>query len=224
MALKWLQRAHDTLSICEVDELSLGGLETRLAICQSLIRTYLGQQTAQARQEAERIIMDMEAQLGDKPVVLHWHVELLQHSPREEVDVQTYASILRRMVRAFDRSAENLDFLLHHVKELGERSIQLACALLDELLLQGVAAAKQHEHVGKVLIRRIWFSVKEEDAERSVSALANVLNTLYQLLHEPAEPAAAGAAHYVSIYRKMRGYNELTSQDYLEESRDSDCN
>lgn len=199
MALKWLRRAQGAISSCEVDELSLRGLEIRLAICQSLVRTHLGQGSPRALQEAESLVANMETQLGDKPIVLHWRLEILQHAPREEVNTNAYATILRRMIRAFDNSDETFVFLLHHIKELGDRATQLACALLDELLLQRVVPSKQMEHIGKALVRRIWFAIQVEEHEGSLSVLVNLLNTLYEMLQTPVESPIAGAVHAVRL-------------------------
>lgn len=218
-ALKWLQRARATLSICPADELSARGLETRLAISQSLIRTYLAQGTTQALQDAEGIVVDVETQLGDRPITLQWRLELLQNSPKEEINAQAYATLLRRMIHAFDHSDENFGSLLCHIKELGERASQLACTLIDEFILKMLAPSCKDEHLGKALVRRVWFSAKEEETTSVVKELSTMLNALYRILDEPVSPEVAGAVHSVSLRLLWTTLRGLTKPVDLEEVR-----
>ncbi|KAH8178208.1 meiosis protein SPO22/ZIP4 like domain-containing protein [Sarocladium implicatum] len=197
MAAKWLKRAQNAISLCEIDDLSMRGLDIRLEICQSLIRTHLRQDTPEGIEEAESLVLGMESQLGDKPIVLHWRLEILQCRPREEVTVQALATILRRMIRVFDGSGEMLDFLLHHIKELGENAVQLACALLDQLMLQSILPSKLHPLIGRVLIRRIWLAVKDEASDNPAETLQSLLRAIHEHLQGPVEPDVAGAAQSV---------------------------
>lgn len=199
MALKWLKRAQQTINSSDIDELSVDGLEIRLAICQSLFRALLSQMTPEALQEAEELVSLMEDQVGDKPVVLHWRLEILQKVPKEEFNAQAYASILRRMVRAFDCSDETFRFLLHHIKELREMSATLACGLLDEFMLQRVIPSGKTDYIAKTLVRRVWLVVMGDGSMNTLSNLEKLLTTTYDATFKPVEPDVAGAAQSVRV-------------------------
>ncbi|PTB63793.1 SPO22-domain-containing protein [Trichoderma citrinoviride] len=156
MAVKWLKRAYDIINHQALDQLSAKGLELRLAICQGLVRGLLDVGSHVCVQEAQDLVEYIESEIGDKPLVLHWRLELLQWAPGEAFDVDAYSSILHRMVRSFDYSDASFYFLLHHIRSLGERSPRLARGLLDELLLQHVVSSKKSEWIGKVVVRRLW--------------------------------------------------------------------
>lgn len=199
MAVKWLKRAYDLISRQALDQLSVKGLESRLVICQGLVRGLLDIGSQECIQEANKLIEYIESEVGDKPLVLHWRLELLQKAPGEVFDIEAYSSILSRMVRSFDYSDASFAFLLHHIKNLRERNHHLARGLLDGLLLRHVIASKNSDWVGKILVRRIWMSTMDDT--NSISALTdlhNLLDKAYDGLSAPLEPDITGAAHSVS--------------------------
>lgn len=205
MAVKWLKRAYDLISRQALDQLSVKGLELRLVICQGLVRGLLDIGSQECVEEANRLIEYIESEVGDKPLVLHWRLELLQKAPGEVFDIEAYSSILNRMVRCFDYSDASLEFLLHHINNLRERSHRLARSLLDELLLRHVVASKNSDWMGKTLTRRIWMSTMDDT--NSISAptdLHNLLDKACDGLSEPLEPDITGAAHSVSRSRNTR--------------------
>ncbi|KAM0261936.1 hypothetical protein ACHAQJ_001939 [Trichoderma viride] len=203
MAIKWLKRAYDIISHQALDQLSAKGLELRLAICQGLVRALLDIGSPEYVQEAHRLIEYVESEIGDKPLVLHWRLELLQKAPGETFDIEAYSSILHRMVRSFDYSEASFYFLLHHIKNLRERSPHLARRLLDELLLLHVIPSKKSEWVGKTVVRRIWVStVEDADSVEALEDLRNLLDKVYDGLSGPLESDIAGAAHSV-IWNKI---------------------
>ena len=198
MAVKWLNRAYEVVTLYEVDDLSMRGLDVRLGIYQGLVRKHLGLGTPEGIAEAEGLVFRLESQMGDSPVVLHWRLEILRCKPREEVTVLAHATILRRMIRAFDGADETLNLLLHHIKELGETTVQLACALLDQLVLQSILTSNRKDLIGKVLIRRTWFAVKDEESDNPAETLQNVVKAIHDHSPEPVESDVAGAAQFVS--------------------------
>ncbi|KAK5997795.1 hypothetical protein PT974_00156 [Cladobotryum mycophilum] len=206
MAVKWLKRAHEIISRQALDQLSTHGLELRLAICQGLVRGLLDIGSQESVQEAGDLIAYVESEIGDKPVVLHWRLELLQKSPDEVFDIDAYASLLRRMIRSFDFSDGTFHFLLHHIKELRERSSRLARGLLDELLLQHILQSTKTDWLNKIVVRRIWMSTMETGSvDESMDASAdvkNLLDTIHDTLSEPLKPDVAGAAHSL-IWKKI---------------------
>lgn len=199
MAEKWLRRAYEVISHQALDRLSPLGLELRLAICQGLISAFLAIGSQERVQEATNLIEYIESEIGDKALVLHWRLELLQNAPGEVFDIEAYASILHRMVRAFDCSDVSFHFLLEHVNKLKEKSPRLARSLLDELLLQHVIPSKKAEWIGKSILRRIWMGTADEVDPIAASAdLQHLLDKAYDCLAQPVESDVAGAAQAVS--------------------------
>ncbi|KAL7808906.1 meiosis protein SPO22/ZIP4 like domain-containing protein [Trichoderma gracile] len=204
MAVKWLKRAYNIINHQALDQLSAKGLELRLAICQGLVRGLLDVGSQACVQEANDLVGYIESEIGDKPLVLHWRLELLQRLPGETFDVDAYSSILHRMVRSFDYSDASFYFLLHHIRRLREKSPRLARGLLDELLLQHVISSRKGEWIGKIVVRRIWMvtvdsadASSNSDAPALVTDLQSLLDKLHDCLSEPLSSDIAGAAHSV---------------------------
>ncbi|KAH6608155.1 hypothetical protein Trco_004468 [Trichoderma cornu-damae] len=196
MAVKWLKRAYDVINHQPLDQLTIGGLELRLAICQGLVRGLLDVGSQESIQEANDLVEYVESEIGDKPLVLHWRLEILQKAPGEVFDTDAYSSILHRMVRSFDYSYSSFEFLFYHIKNLNEKTPRLARGLLDELLLQHVVSSNNSEWIGKIVVRRIWMStVDDTDSAESLPQLRNLLDKAYDGLSESLGSDIAGAAH-----------------------------
>lgn len=209
MAVKWLKRAYDIINLQALDQLSAKGLELRLAICQGLVRGLLDVGSDVCFKEANDLIEYIESEIGDKPLVLHWRLELLQRAPGEAFDVDAYSSILHRMVRAFDYSDASFYFLLHHLRNLREKSPRLSRGLLDELLLQHVISSRKGEWIGKIVVKRIWMvtvdpidSSRDADSTELLTDLQRLLDKVHDGLHEPLSSDIAGAAHSVCFNRQ----------------------
>ncbi|RSL67820.1 hypothetical protein CEP53_002853 [Fusarium sp. AF-6] len=178
MALKWLRRAHTLINGQELERLSTEGLEVRMAIHHDLIQTLLATGSPERVQEADDLVSYVESEIGDKPVVLHWKLEILQRSPGEIFDTDACASILRRMVRSLDLSDAALGFLLHNIKELRDRGSRPAIGLLDELLLTRLLPCGNMDWIGKTLVRRIWMGTMDTEASDAATRLIQLLEQL----------------------------------------------
>ncbi|WAO83090.1 Hypothetical protein NCS54_00027000 [Fusarium falciforme] len=178
MALKWLRRAHALINGQELGRLSTEGLEIRMSIHHDLIQTLLATRSPERVQEADDLVSYVESEIGDKPVVLHWKLEILQRSPGEIFDVDACASILRRMVRSLDLSDVALGFLLHNIKELRDRGSRLAIGLLNELLLTRLLPCGNMDWIGKTLVRRIWMGTMETETSDAATRLIQLLEQL----------------------------------------------
>ncbi|KAL7962386.1 meiosis protein SPO22/ZIP4 like domain-containing protein [Trichoderma compactum] len=204
MAVKWLKRAYGIINHQALDQLTSKGLELRLAICQGLFRGLLDVGSAECVQEANNLVEYIESEIGDKPLVLHWRLELLQKAPGEIFDIDAYSSILHRMVRTFDHSDASFYFLLHHIKSLREKNHRLARGLLDELLLQHIMSSKNNGWIGKTVVRRIWMStVDETNSTEALADLQKLLDKVNDALPEPLGCDIAGAAHSKVIWSKI---------------------
>ncbi|POR34574.1 Uncharacterized protein TPAR_05222 [Tolypocladium paradoxum] len=202
MALKWFKRASDLVNSQNLEQLSMHGLELRLAICQGRVQSLLGIGSPECLQEANDLVAYVESEVGDKPFVLHWRLEIIQKSPEEVFDAEAYASILRRMIRCFDFSDGTFHFLLHHIKELRDKSSRLACGLLDELLKQHVLHSRNNAWINKAVVRRVWMATMNSESTESLTALHDLLDQVFDALSEPLSPDATGAAHSL-IWKKL---------------------
>ncbi|KAH7257673.1 meiosis protein SPO22/ZIP4 like-domain-containing protein [Fusarium tricinctum] len=176
MALKWLRRALGLINEQELERLSTEGLELRMAIHHELIQALLATEAKESLQEADELASLVESEIGDKPVVLHWKLEILQKSPSEVFNEDSRASILRRMIRSLDLSDAGLGFLLHGISELRTRGPRLAVGLMEELILKKLIPAGNMNWIGKALVRRVWMAMMETDTTVSVADLIRILD------------------------------------------------
>lgn len=197
MALKWLRRANQLINSQDLGKLSAEGLQLRLAICHDLIQALLGVGSQECIQEADDLISYTESEIGDKPVVLHWRLEILLKSPGEVFDTEAYASILRRMIRSAESSDAIFTFLLHHIKELRERNSRLAIGLLDELLLTRLVQSNNTDWMGKVIVRRVWVGTMETDSSQGATELMGLIERISGNIDRSLSPDIAGAVHSV---------------------------
>ncbi|KAF4589779.1 TPR-like protein [Ophiocordyceps camponoti-floridani] len=195
LALQWLRRAHDLIDGQSPENLSTHGLELRLAICHGRVQSLLAVDSAESLQEANDIVAYVESELGDKPIVLHWRLEILQKSPDDVMGAEARASILRRMVRCFDRSDDGLDFLLHQFTELSRCCGRLALGLLDELFRRHLLTSANLVWIGKGVVRRTWMVTMVEGDGEVLGSLRGVMDEAFDALSGPLKPDAAGAVH-----------------------------
>ncbi|RKK55326.1 hypothetical protein BFJ66_g4151 [Fusarium oxysporum f. sp. cepae] len=201
MALKWLRRALGLINDQALERLSTEGLELRISIHHELIQALLATGSQDGLQEAEDLVSHVESEIGDKPVVLHWRLEILQRSPSEFFNADACASILRRMIRSLDLSDAGLDFLLHGISELRMRGPRLAIGLMDELLLRKLMPSRNMDWIGKAIVRRVWIGTMEADASVSV---ADLIHTLDQLVQEADQcDVEASTAALSLIWKKL---------------------
>ncbi|KAF5672453.1 transcription factor [Fusarium heterosporum] len=180
MALKWLRRAFDLINEQELERLSTEGLELRISIHHELIQALLATESQESLQEADNLASLLESEIGDKPVVLHWKLEILQKSPSEVFNVDACASILRRMIRSLDLSDAGLGFLLHGISELRTRGPRLAIGLMEELMLERLIPCGNMDWIGKALVRRVWMGTMEIDASVGAANLTQILDRVDQ--------------------------------------------
>lgn len=205
MALKWFKRAHDMLHAQGLDKLSMRGLDLRMAITHGRVQSLLASPSPGCLHEASDLVAYVESEMGDKPVVLHWQLEILQKSPAETFDAEAYSSVLRRMIRCFDFSDGTLDFLLHHTRHLRDKSPRLACALLDELTRQHLLQSGRAEWVDKAIVKRVWMETTQPASAEGLESLRSLLDASQDALPEPLGPAPAGAAQSVGWRRATTG-------------------
>lgn len=197
MSIKWLKRARRILNSQQLDRLSVEGLDNRLAIYQYLVWNHLATKEPEMIAEADELVASVEAEIGDKPIILHWKLEILQRLPDEMCDANTYASILERMIRIFDFTDQSYHFLMHHIKEL-HRSSSLAFALLDKFLAQCILQSGNIVWLEKLIVRYAWMSSMETGLSGTgMTALKEALSTVRRNYPMHLSPECIGAVHSV---------------------------
>ncbi|KAF4966640.1 hypothetical protein FSARC_5689 [Fusarium sarcochroum] len=193
MALKWLRRAHSLINDQELERLSAEGLELRMSIYHELIHALLATGSQEGLQAADSLASHVESEIGDKPVVLHWKLEILQRSPDEIFNVDACASILRRMIRSLDLSDAGLGFLLHRISEIRKRGPRLAVSLMDELILSKLLPCGNTEWIGKAIVRRVWMGTMETELSVGATELIQLLGQLTQEVGQCSVDVATAA-------------------------------
>lgn len=219
LALQWFKRAHDLINAQSLEQLSAHGLELRLAICHGRVQSLLALGSAASLQEASNLVAYVESEMGDKPVVLHWRLEILRKSPGEVFDAEACTSILRRMIRCFDRSDETFRFLLHQIKELRDKSERLACGLLDEFMRLHVLRSANVAWINKVVVKRISMATAQADDEASLKTLHGLMENAHDALSGPLKTDAAGAVHSVSGHLVVEAETDLLGVARMEKGR-----
>ncbi|KAM0339705.1 hypothetical protein ACHAPQ_001521 [Fusarium lateritium] len=180
MALKWLRRALCLIDEQELERLSTEGLELRMSIHHELFQALLATGSNENLQEADSLASLVESEIGDKPVVLHWKLEILQKSPGEVSNADACASILRRMIRSLDLSDAGLVFLLHGISELRTRGPRLAVGLMGELILKQLIPSGNINWIGKAIVRLVWMTTMETETAVSAADLIQILDQVAQ--------------------------------------------
>lgn len=210
MAIKWLRRARSAINSQELDRLSAEGVQNRLAICHDLIQALMASGRPNCVAEAADLVGFVESEIGDKPIVLHWRLEILQKSPDETSDTESYACILQRMVRIFDFSVEGFGFLVNHIRKLYAKNCRLGRDLLDVFLTQKLLQSENIEWIGKAVVNRIWMATSEvEDVEQNQEAPLELLNEVYKATGRPLPPDISGAVHAVGAQNRTQSSSYL---------------
>ncbi|KAJ0162227.1 hypothetical protein CTA2_4896 [Colletotrichum tanaceti] len=208
MAARWLERAYDVINAQDLVHLSRDAIELRLAVCQALVHAFLGVDTQGSSQRALELVNYIESEIGDKPVVLLLRLELLQKTPAEVFDVDAYADILRRMVRAFNFSEAHFKLLVHHARKLHDKSPTQATSVVDGMLRGTMASSGRDEWVERLVLLRIWMETTQRDSLAAVEGLATVLAGLQDNLEKPFGASAAVGA-LTLIWKKIEvNYNQ----------------
>ncbi|SPO03320.1 uncharacterized protein DNG_06002 [Cephalotrichum gorgonifer] len=150
MAAKWLERAYEIIDGQDIEKLSRDGVELRLMILQAFIQALVGTKTQENLKKAEDCVAYVEAELGDKPVLLLLRLELLQNVPEEEFDPLAYENVLNRMVKSFNYTEEHFKFMLHHARWLYNRSAALGCSVMDGLMTTRILPSEKKQYFGEL--------------------------------------------------------------------------
>lgn len=198
MAVKWLTRADEFVSSLDLETLSREAVELRISISQALIQAFLGQDTAHSLQQAEDHVASMESDMGDKLVVLLLRLEILQRSPSEVFDKDSYAAILRRMIRTVSLSDSTFRLLISHIRELNDKSPTIAMQTMDQFLFDQVLPSEKHEWIERAFIIRVMFSTSRRDSVDIIGGLKAAFDRAFEALQKPMAADSAIAILTVS--------------------------
>ncbi|CAJ2511272.1 Uu.00g068970.m01.CDS01 [Anthostomella pinea] len=202
LAVKWLERAYGLINRQELGQLSRDAVEMRLAISQALIQAYLNTDTADGFQKAENHVGYIQNEMGDSLVVLLLRLEILLHSPGEVFDSDSYASVLRRMIRTVDISESSFKLVVHHIRKLDDKSPGLACSVLDEFITSRILPAQRDEWVDKVVILRSHMAVTHRDTSEGIQALTAMFDQVETTTEKPL-PAATALGVQILVWKKV---------------------
>lgn len=180
MAVKWLARAHEFINSLELDQLSRDAIELRLSISQAFIHALLGLDTSDGFQRAESHVAFIESEIGDKLVVLLLRLEILQRAPGEVFDSDSYANILRRMVRAITLSDATFKLLICHIRKLDDKSPTTALQILDQLISDQILPSEKKEWIERSVLLRAMFSTSHWDSSEAVDGLKMLFDHVTQ--------------------------------------------
>lgn len=202
MATKWLERAYDFLSSQDLEMLSRDGIELQLTISQALVRAFLGLDTTESLQKAESLVGYLESEAGDKLVVLLLRLDVLVKAPGEVFDSNTYANVLRRIMRAMDLSDTNFKLLISRIRKLDDKGPALACQVTDEFIKLHILPSRKYEWIERALTLRVYMSTSQRDSPETVNGIRSLLDHVQESLEKPlAAHAALGIITVRAIHK-----------------------
>lgn len=199
MANKWLERSYEVLNRQELDRLSMDASELRISIIEATVKSLLGSKETVAADKARNLVDLLENELGDKLVVLLLKLELLSSESTESFDGSSYYEVIQRMIRTMVSSEPNFKLVMFHIRKLNDKSPNLACNALDDLLRLRVNASGHEDWLEKVLITRIWMTVNQNESADTIGSLEHILTSISSNLSRPLGSTVSLAAHTVSL-------------------------
>lgn len=189
MAVKWLERAWDVINGQQLQDLPRDAVELRVAILQALVTALLGCQTIDSIAQAQNLVKYVESEVGDRPFVLLLNLEVLNKSPAEVFDADTYANILKRMIRSFRPAESSFKMLVHYIRKLHDKSPGLGCKVLDEFLVSQIKSGHD-QWIDSLVVHRMWMTTNQRDFAGTVEDAQKALERLEKPVGSDATFAA----------------------------------
>ncbi|KAI8961072.1 SPO22-domain-containing protein [Daldinia sp. FL1419] len=202
LAVKWLERAHESINSQDLEQLPREIIELRLTVSQALVHAYLNLNTAEGFKKAENHVCYIESELGDKTVVLLLRLELLLSSPAEVFDSNAYAEVLRRMVRCLEISESSFNLMMHHIRKLDDKSPSLASSVLGEFIILRVLPTQQGTWVERAIVLCVQMATSHRDTDETIQELGTIFDHVENKLENPL-PAAAVIALQILIWKRV---------------------
>ena len=194
VALKWLNRAHEAITVHEPEQLTIDGQELRLTILQQLIKALCHEGSPDSLQDA----WDMSSLIANESLALHLRLEILEKTPPGMVDNSVYASTIYGLIGCCDFQSGSIEFILYHLKQLRDKCSEVAISLLDTLLMKTVSREDIGDAIEKAFATRVWMSTMESHAKGATAALQKFLDLTIEKMRKPLSSAACNACLSVS--------------------------
>jgi len=204
-ATQWLEYALVNVAETEDDDqLSKDAEDLKLAIYERLVKARIALGTLDDIKKASDLVEYLHSRLGDDPRVLLFRVVMLESAPPEEFDVDTFASVLRKMTKSFKFTANAFEWMCTKLVSLSNRRPQAATSILDDFLITLVLSAKMDKWIVKVLALRIRMTAAQYDAAgvpdvSGPSQLQPLLDKVLSNLMEPLSAATVTAIQSVRV-------------------------
>ncbi|KAK0704841.1 meiosis protein SPO22/ZIP4 like-domain-containing protein [Lasiosphaeris hirsuta] len=189
IAIKWLERADETVNRQSLESPSREGIELRLAILQALVSALLKTGATKDLERAKNYVDCIEAEVGNKLVVSLLRLELLQKTPAEVFDSDAYSIVLRHMIKDFNFTEPGFKLIIYHIRKLHDKSPGSGCTVLDDFIL-ALSKAENDIWVEKAIVSRIWMTSNQRDTLATIDAVRSVLSNLTKPLSAEAAIAA----------------------------------
>lgn len=197
LAIKWLRRALEIINSRHLDELSIDASNLRISVIQSLIKALLSVEDKKLILEAQSLLDMLEAEVGDKLVVLLLRLEMLTIPSNDRFDCHAYRDILQRIMRIAHLTEPNFKLLMFHIRKLNDESPNLARQTIEELINTRILTEGRDEHIEKILVTRIWMALGHKDSENETERLSSLLSKLLANTKKSISPTATLASHTV---------------------------
>ncbi|KAK3985786.1 meiosis protein SPO22/ZIP4 like-domain-containing protein [Cladorrhinum sp. PSN332] len=210
IAVKWLDRANDIINGQELEQLSREGIELRLAVLQALVSAHLGTGTEDGLIKAKNAVDFLEGEMGNKLVVSLLKLDVLHKTPAEVFDGESYAEVLRHIIRNFSFSDSVFKLIMHHIRKLHDKSPAMGGGILDDFIIALRGPDKAH-WMEKAVIARVWMITNQRDSVETITAIQGVL----EHLNKPLSPEAAVAAQAL-LWKKIESNYSQGQHDLAE--------
>ncbi|KAK4189851.1 meiosis protein SPO22/ZIP4 like-domain-containing protein [Podospora australis] len=188
IAIKWLERANETINGPGVDQLSQEGIELRLAILQALISALLGAGSSDGLAKARNYVDFIEVEVGNKLVVSLLKLEILHKTPGEVFDTESYTEILQHIIRNFNSTEPEFKLITYHIRKLHDKSPGAGCSILDDFTLV-LRTAENPAWMEKALVTRMWMVTNQRDSGETVDTMMALLGQIKRSLSAEASVA-----------------------------------
>lgn len=174
-AIRWHEKAHSLLLHQPSTDKIDSQRQQMVAVCQTFIPCLLKSSQSQHLQQASSLVVNIEAEIGEKSFILHWKLELLSKSG-PEMSANECLDILKRLVALNDGSKEVFNCTVHHIRVLFKQADGEAAMFLDDFITTKIMYFENPELMSEALLQRIW--ILSQKAEPDFTAVVRLLDTV----------------------------------------------
>ncbi|KAK3072410.1 sporulation-specific protein 22 [Teratosphaeriaceae sp. CCFEE 6253] len=202
-AIKWCERAIDSLDNCGVEELSYDAPELRLAITATFVEALLTIGTAEAREHALRLVEQLEMAYGmtNRIAVSLMRLQILTGAPK--LDLTEVNGVITQMIKQAvltDKSFKTIMQTIHKVKRVSLQSAiaglsgLISLRLLPDILPEDATDSQSLIRLEKAIVTYVLFVISSEELPQDI-ALADIGQTLETFSHQTKRTLSAKATH-----------------------------